>query len=264
MLVGLGAVGVASAGAGLGTTAYFNDSETFENNTLTAGQLDLAVEYQTSYEQGSAGSGGDSGTINGNPTGYEYVIDDVKPGDSGRLVFCPQIVDNPAWLWVGTENGLTDYENGLTEPEAEVDDTDPADAGTVGSPNDGAGEGDLSEAILVTVSYCEFDDETESFETIRTLNNPEDYTLGDLAAELESGFLLDAGTDSGAYPASSEFGEQAGPCLCIDWNVPTSVENEIQTDAVTFDFSFHAEQERHNESPDSPFLTVPEGNSTAQ
>ena len=27
MLVGLGAVGVASAGAGLGTTAYFNDTE---------------------------------------------------------------------------------------------------------------------------------------------------------------------------------------------------------------------------------------------
>jgi len=43
MLVGLGAVGVASAGAGLGTTAYFNDTESFDDNTLTAGELDLFV-----------------------------------------------------------------------------------------------------------------------------------------------------------------------------------------------------------------------------
>ena len=37
VLAGLGAVGVASAGAGLGTTAYFNDTESFEGNQLTAG-----------------------------------------------------------------------------------------------------------------------------------------------------------------------------------------------------------------------------------
>ena len=44
ILGGLGAVGLASAGAGLGTTAYFNDTESFDNNTLTAGSLDLKVD----------------------------------------------------------------------------------------------------------------------------------------------------------------------------------------------------------------------------
>ncbi|MDZ5811350.1 vWA domain-containing protein [Halorubrum sp. AD140] len=52
LLAGLGAVGVASAGAGLGTTAYFNDTETFEDNTLTAGNLDLLVDWQQTYDFG--------------------------------------------------------------------------------------------------------------------------------------------------------------------------------------------------------------------
>jgi len=40
------------SGAGLGTTAYFNDTESFENNTLTAGQLDLLVDWQQTYDFG--------------------------------------------------------------------------------------------------------------------------------------------------------------------------------------------------------------------
>ncbi|PHQ45794.1 hypothetical protein DJ68_10875 [Halorubrum sp. C3] len=52
VLAGLGAVGLASAGAGLGTTAYFNDTESFEGNQLTAGQLDLLVDWQQTYDFG--------------------------------------------------------------------------------------------------------------------------------------------------------------------------------------------------------------------
>ena len=49
ILGGIGAIGVASAGAGLGTTAFFSDEESFENNTITAGQLDLSVTWQQLY-----------------------------------------------------------------------------------------------------------------------------------------------------------------------------------------------------------------------
>jgi predicted ribosomally synthesized peptide with SipW-like signal peptide len=48
-LAALGTIGVASAGAGLGTSAYFSDQETFENNQLTAGTLDLKVAWQEHY-----------------------------------------------------------------------------------------------------------------------------------------------------------------------------------------------------------------------
>jgi predicted ribosomally synthesized peptide with SipW-like signal peptide len=49
ILGGIGAAGVASVGAGLGTSAYFSDTESFEGNTLTAGELDLKVDWEEHY-----------------------------------------------------------------------------------------------------------------------------------------------------------------------------------------------------------------------
>ena len=49
VLAGLGAVGLASAGAGLGTTAYFSDTESFSGNSLQAGEFDLKVDWQHNY-----------------------------------------------------------------------------------------------------------------------------------------------------------------------------------------------------------------------
>jgi predicted ribosomally synthesized peptide with SipW-like signal peptide len=54
VLAGLGTIGIASAGAGLGTTAYFSDQETFQNNQLTAGRLDLTVDWEEHYSDWSA------------------------------------------------------------------------------------------------------------------------------------------------------------------------------------------------------------------
>jgi predicted ribosomally synthesized peptide with SipW-like signal peptide len=55
MLVGVGAVGLASAGAGLGTSALFSDRESFVENRLVAGQLDLLVDWQQTYSYSEAG-----------------------------------------------------------------------------------------------------------------------------------------------------------------------------------------------------------------
>ena len=52
MLAGLGAVGLASAGTGLGTSAFFSDEEEFVDNTLVAGELDLLVDWQQTYDFG--------------------------------------------------------------------------------------------------------------------------------------------------------------------------------------------------------------------
>jgi predicted ribosomally synthesized peptide with SipW-like signal peptide len=48
-LAALGTVGAASAGAGLGTSAFFGDEESFDNNQLTAGTLDLKVGWAEHY-----------------------------------------------------------------------------------------------------------------------------------------------------------------------------------------------------------------------
>jgi predicted ribosomally synthesized peptide with SipW-like signal peptide len=48
VLAGLGTIGIASAGAGLGTTAFFSDEESVSAE-LQAGRLDLLVDYRATY-----------------------------------------------------------------------------------------------------------------------------------------------------------------------------------------------------------------------
>ncbi|MEZ3117423.1 VWA domain-containing protein [Halobaculum sp. MBLA0147] len=52
VLAGVGAVGLASAGAGLGTSAFFSDEEEFRGNQVTAGELDLKLDYKSTYSGG--------------------------------------------------------------------------------------------------------------------------------------------------------------------------------------------------------------------
>ena len=52
VLAGLGGVGAASVGAGLGTSAYFSDTELFRNNSLAAGTVDLKLDYKATYSGG--------------------------------------------------------------------------------------------------------------------------------------------------------------------------------------------------------------------
>jgi predicted ribosomally synthesized peptide with SipW-like signal peptide len=48
-LAALSSIGVASVGAGIGTSALFTDQESFENNRLVAGELDMRVGFEEHY-----------------------------------------------------------------------------------------------------------------------------------------------------------------------------------------------------------------------
>ncbi|WP_435364373.1 VWA domain-containing protein [Haloarchaeobius sp. DYHT-AS-18] len=52
-LAAIGTTGIAASGAGLGTSAFFSDTETFEGNKLTAGELDLKVDWEEHYSDWS-------------------------------------------------------------------------------------------------------------------------------------------------------------------------------------------------------------------
>lgn len=249
--------------AGLGTSALFSDDESFTNNQIVAGELALIVDYYTNVDSSAAdavvidGGTANNGQIQGGVSA-QYVLNDVKPGDGGTLAFCPKVIDNPAYLSVSS-SGVTDYENGHTEPEKDIDDDTP-NQGSLGGSNDGAGYGELSDAIEVTVSYAESVDYDSSNDQItctntRELNNPDGYTLNDLVTDLGDGFPLDGnepndGDDTiDPYPASSDATTQNGPCLCIEWEIPADVGNEIQSDALELDVTFAAEQARNNDAP---------------
>ncbi|WP_193309660.1 VWA domain-containing protein [Halorubrum halophilum] len=82
LLAGLGAVGVASAGAGLGTTAYFNDTETFAGNSLTAGELDLLVDWQQTYDFGNGHT-----FINAHPDHDGDGEQSISDGEGGQIKY---------------------------------------------------------------------------------------------------------------------------------------------------------------------------------
>jgi predicted ribosomally synthesized peptide with SipW-like signal peptide len=135
VLAGLGGVGAASAGAGMGTSAFFSDTETFGSNRLVVGEFDLGVAWQSNYfdwsddedtgeaeeffdvtRTGTNVDPDESGIVlsavdcNNIPNGGQALrvvvtLGDVKPGDFGftvfKLGFCTEN-GNPGYLWTNS------------------------------------------------------------------------------------------------------------------------------------------------------------------
>jgi predicted ribosomally synthesized peptide with SipW-like signal peptide len=133
VLAGLGAVGLASAGAGLGTSAFFSDEEAFENNTLQAGTLDLKLDYKATY------FGGPGRLADIQSMGYPdaKIVDD----DEGRYLLrqAPSPADMQAWedLVQGEEFDFCSpaadefLVNGDGIPMFTLEDVKPGDSGEV-------------------------------------------------------------------------------------------------------------------------------------
>ncbi|QLH76942.1 hypothetical protein HZS55_06375 [Halosimplex rubrum] len=234
MLAGLGTIGVASAGAGLGTTALFSDEESFEGNSITAGTLDMSVtasieaanEYwaeQVDLEELEATADGEA------VTGLQ--VSDVKPGDWGIICFDISIGDNPGYVQV-TAADLESRENGYTEPE----------------PEDDNGEGELEEAMLAEV-YGNFDESADgdpprSHLSERDPTTPEGTTLQTAYQTYRTGVTLGGLEDPIEVGADEDAVE-----WCLLLYVPEDVGNEIQSDGLSFDLTFAAEQVRNNDTP---------------
>jgi len=156
-LAALGTIGVASAGAGLGTSAYFSDQETFDNNQLTAGTLDLGVGYSAHYSDWSDDEGegvpnvrmypgdgtGGVDDLEGDEVGlpanaaWLIAVSDDSPDESGRDGdVAAQFLDNTQYDSYN-DGGLdcplddTDQADGIGRPVIDLDDVKPGDFGEV-------------------------------------------------------------------------------------------------------------------------------------
>lgn len=133
VLAGLGTIGVASAGAGLGTTAFFSDSESFEGNTLTAGQLEMFASWQQIYYGASNDVRPDDYGTAGRPWVNAYP-DDTDNGiqSLGDLSYVDDPSDDPA---DGRNIPLSCEDFSELEesprPAIELDDVKPGDEGEV-------------------------------------------------------------------------------------------------------------------------------------
>jgi predicted ribosomally synthesized peptide with SipW-like signal peptide len=273
MLLGLGAVGVASAGAGLGTTAYFNDTETFANNSLTAGTLDMSVtatvEAADDYWS-SEGVVGISETADGEGVTAGLVVDDVKPGDWAIICFDIEVGDNPGYVQVrmeDTQGGMGLLEEGGANPEPEQavegDADNDADLGAflLASvwQNYDASTGDRSGLSVLDPVFNNAPNATANAASINYGTPDVDGVVPDdpvvahytnareAAGQLGNGYLIK--DDNGDLLAINDTESEGVYSFCLLLEVPHEVGNVIQGDSLAFDLIFETEQVRHNEDP---------------
>lgn len=164
-------------------------------------------------------------------------LSDVKPGDSGEITFSLHNCGNPGYLWLDFLN-LTGSENGMTEPEAAVDDDS---------------DSELAGAVEVRLWYDEDCDNALDDDERRIYPEPGSDSGYATVADLfdNAGTSIDGGRrielDGQPYDDGSRELPGDGGTLCIgfEWRVPRGVGNEIQSDSLGFDIRCYTEQSRN-------------------
>jgi len=200
-------VAVVSTLLGAGTIAYFTDTETSKGNTFTVSSAspNLIVRwpvppYAIPYYDDESG----------NPLPTLFNVNDLEPGDSGETrCHVNNIGDVDGILYFNIINIVND-ENTCIEPEQKEGD-DPTST-----------KGELGEHLLITVLYGDEGWKREDYYKAiddMPLNDLEDtpQKLGELVYE-------GPGRD--------------GKDIIIQWRLPTSTTNIVQTDTATFDIVF--------------------------
>jgi hypothetical protein len=262
-LAALGTIGVAGAGAGMGTSALLGDEEEFANNSITAGTTNLIAELGLVGIDSSAPDElevnldeGATVTADGD-VAAGLTVGDMKPGDCIVLRATATVEDNPMYVAASADNVQQD--GGVTaEPEPQ----DPADD-----------DGELGDNLEITFGY---DDDRTSLHD----NTLEGSLTPDQGSSTLSGstFLTNAGSgylyrgQQGADPSSGPPGGHADGSAAptriggdlsasnvdrtavthfIEVCLPKDVGNIVQGDSVSFDLVWSAEQVRNNAAPTS-------------
>jgi predicted ribosomally synthesized peptide with SipW-like signal peptide len=247
-LIGLGSVGVASAGAGIGTSAYFTDEEEFDGNSLTAGTLNLSLKgVVTDSNRGDPSSNGDIASAHvveadgddGDNDTTLITFEDVKPGDK-YLVRTDLIIEgNPAYVQLDAVEH-SDVENGYEEPEPNPG-------------SDGSG-GELDDEIQHEISYAGSDNDSNLAPADLSLSSYEASGSRYQASVLDAGSLQDS-FDATPAVADLDGDTNADPLAPGTYRsyhlfeLPGKVGNEVQGDSVTFALKANVEQSRNNSDP---------------
>jgi predicted ribosomally synthesized peptide with SipW-like signal peptide len=266
-LLGLGTIGVAGAAAGMGTSALFTDEEEFENNSFTAGTLNMSVTADVvaanQYWEDVANLS--MATADGEvETGLQ--VGDVKPGDWVIICFTIEIGENPGYVYVSIDD-FVDNENGIDDPEDDEDSSlsdgelDEKLLATVWDDYNGNGARDGLSTLDVTTNnaaslYPDSASTNHSWDSSRSeggeVDNDIHYTTIREAynEEYDDGFLLGPGptTDASKIGGPNTPGHDAKVFYLL-LEVPDEVGNEIQSDSVGFDLIFESEQVRNNDNP---------------
>jgi len=263
VLGGMATIGVAGAGAGLGTSALYSDEETFVNNQITAGTTNLAVtmglvsidssapdSLDVNYEEGESRTADGEARIG-------IQVGDMKPGDCITLRTTVDVEDNPMYVGVMAEN-VEQGEGENTEPEQEVD-----------SDN----SGDLGDALEFTFGYDSdrsnlHDNSLEGQLTPDEAPPTMPLSGSEFLSATSSGYIYRGREGEAGDPPGGHANGEADPTRIgddvsadnvdrdkvthfVEICLPEDVGNEVQGDYVEYDLVYHAEQVRNNPDPSS-------------
>lgn len=283
IIISLSVIAAAAAVVIGGTSAFFSDTETSTGNTFTAGAIDLKVDSQQHYNgmvcvrqnlnpigtpnastwqpedgtqppyypaQGSSCDGTWEATDLG--AAYQFFdFRDVKPGDFGENTISLH-VDNDAWLRLVIKD-ITDLDVTCTEPEATATGEDTG--GTCGGT--GAGSGELRENL----SFSMWLDQGEIPGFQGRQDNGEGDNIQQCAPIADTPCYEPTIISSGTIDAIGETWDLANytpfayliggqtAYFGVDWNLPSTVGNEAQTDSMSATMEFQVVQHRNNPTP---------------
>ena len=234
IIISFSVIAVVAAIAIGGTVAYFQDVETSAGNTMTAGTLDLQIDFQCDRP----GCDFDLRDLVGQSFFNEC---DVKPGDKGEATISWHVYDNNAWARIRLAD-VNEYENGCLDSEKEVD-------ATCDSP--GLGNGELDDYLTFTFWMDEGQEVgwqcpdgnngpciVDSKEGDNILNGVETVLATKTASQLLNGVNL-----------PYELVGSTTYYLGMKWEVPGATGNIAQGDSLMGKIIMEIVQSRNNPNP---------------
>jgi len=267
IIISLGIIGLAAAIAIGATTAFFSDTETSTGNLFTAGGIDLKIDNESYYN--GVRSEGTSWELSDLDGELFFNFIDLKPGDWGEDTVSLHVNNNDAWGCVTFDN-MVDYDNACTEPEVEDGDS------TCDNPGEGQGELSTELEFIFWADVCKH---------LGTVGGVIPALPGDNIYQPDCDILLMQGNANDILPGTTYTlaapekinvftGEPNEPLtgsedyyigkawcfgdLSVDvkpngiWHIGeilcdgSEVNNVSQTDSLTSDIIFYAEQSRNN------------------
>ena len=243
ILISLSVIGAVAAIAIGGTIAYFSDTETSTGNTFTAGSIDLKIDNEC-YLNGALVTDCTWGLKNLDGELF-FNFTDLKPGDWGEDTVSLRVYDNDAWACVTFKN-LVSADNTCTEPEGKDEMKGSNNTEGCDTP------GELAQNLYFVFWADNGDNIWETGEPILMQGLASDvlagktYTLADsIKSIVPGGGPLKGGT---TYYIGKAW--CFGTITMVPGQHPTcngvAVDNASQSDSLTGDIEFYAEQARNN------------------
>jgi len=239
-------IGLVASAIGMGTYAFFSDTETSTGNTFTAGSIDLKIDLDR--------DGSNVWVLKDLVAGTDkfFTYSDVKPGDDGELTVSLHVYSNDAYGCFYIDPYL-DTDNTCTEPELEVE--------TGCTP---AGDGELDDHLQFRIwldqgcipgwqcaendPHCTTDphEGDNNWDKCIEIGPPEPFLTYCGSTGSAWCYLSDIDEDGEVWLLGTLTGSKTN-YIGIEWNLPgATTGNAVQSDNWGANVAFYAEQTKNN------------------